>query len=392
MRDGIKEFINEIPFEQFLKYAEKRDIVIWGKGAIGEKTLDVLSKKRYQISCAIDRDASLSRWHNMEVRRPDYLKGKKGKIYCIIAIKQFQQDIENYLKEIGYEEGKDYLFLFHKPTTIKEQPHKDIYGNEWSGKVGSGVSITAYNCKLHIDSDIEPICDFFASHSIVTIKEKTLLGKGAVYCYQDAHIEIDAESRLAENFLIECSNHSSISIGNNVNFASNATIVCHNDSIISIGDKCDFGLDVLLKSIENGVLKIGKVCSVRSYFKCATQFGGAIEIGDDFLVSFNVAILNNDAHPIFDVVTSKQINCGVRTIKIGAHVWAGIKSTILSGAYIGAGTIIGANSVVTKRFPNNCIIGGVPAKILRKNVAWKESLRSETDKRYWNLTEDTWTM
>lgn len=57
-------------------------------------------------------------------------------------------------------------------------------------------------------------------------------------------------------------------------------------------------------------------------------------------------------------------------IIINDHVWIGHSVTILKGTNVGPGSIIGANSLVTKKFPNNCIITGVPAKITRKNVCW----------------------
>lgn len=53
-------------------------------------------------------------------------------------------------------------------------------------------------------------------------------------------------------------------------------------------------------------------------------------------------------------------------ISIGNNVWVGDKATILPNVTIGDNCIIGANSVVTKSFPRNCVIGGNPAKIIRQ--------------------------
>lgn len=52
-------------------------------------------------------------------------------------------------------------------------------------------------------------------------------------------------------------------------------------------------------------------------------------------------------------------------IHIGENCWIGSKVTILDGVQIGNGCVIAAGSVVTKSFPNNCVIGGVPAKLLK---------------------------
>ena len=50
---------------------------------------------------------------------------------------------------------------------------------------------------------------------------------------------------------------------------------------------------------------------------------------------------------------------------IGSNCWIGAKATILDGVHIGDGCIVAAGAVVTKSFPDNVIIGGVPAKIIK---------------------------
>ena len=390
MSDGLKEFINDIPFEQFLGHAKQHDIVIWGKGAIGEKTLDVLQKKGYKISGVIDKDTTMGVWHDLAVQTPDYLKAKKGTVYCIIAIKEFQQDIEDYLNEMGYAEIEDYLFLFHKPTLIKsQQPYVDIYGNEWECDMGGvvRVPVTAYNCKIHIDSEVRFGCDFFVSNSTIIIKEKVSFGKGLICCYKDGKIEIGTGSQFGDDFMIECYSSSSVTVGTQVVFESDARLICYDDSSIGVGDKSYFKMHSTLVSLKNSVLKMGRACSTNRFFNCVTCFHGVIEIGEGFMASYYVSIYNNDGHPIFDIATAEQINKH-RAIKISDHVWAGIKVTILSGADVGTACIIGANAVVNKRFPNNCTLGGIPSRIFRKNVTWEVSMDSQADKQYWNFTEE----
>lgn len=52
-------------------------------------------------------------------------------------------------------------------------------------------------------------------------------------------------------------------------------------------------------------------------------------------------------------------------VEIGDNVWIGDKVTILAGVSIGANSIVGANSLVTVDIPPNCVVGGVPAKIIK---------------------------
>jgi acetyltransferase-like isoleucine patch superfamily enzyme len=50
------------------------------------------------------------------------------------------------------------------------------------------------------------------------------------------------------------------------------------------------------------------------------------------------------------------------------NIWVGANTTILDGVIIGEGAIIAAGSVVTKSVPPNCIVGGVPAKIIKERI------------------------
>jgi len=54
-----------------------------------------------------------------------------------------------------------------------------------------------------------------------------------------------------------------------------------------------------------------------------------------------------------------------RPIRIGKDCWLGANAIILPGVELGDRVIVGAGTVVTKSFPSNCIIMGVPARIIR---------------------------
>lgn len=55
-------------------------------------------------------------------------------------------------------------------------------------------------------------------------------------------------------------------------------------------------------------------------------------------------------------------------ITIGNNVWVGAKVTFLDGAFLGNNCVVAAGAVVKGVFPDNVIIGGVPAKILKPIV------------------------
>ena len=77
-------------------------------------------------------------------------------------------------------------------------------------------------------------------------------------------------------------------------------------------------------------------------------------------------------HGIFDLATGERINLA-RDVMIGDHVWIGASARLLKGAAIGNGSIVGANSVVTGRFPENVALAGNPARIVREGVRWSHT-------------------
>ena len=107
-------------------------------------------------------------------------------------------------------------------------------------------------------------------------------------------------------------------------------------------------------------IKIGKNVFINAC--CKFQDQGGITIGNGVLIGHNVtlATLNHDERPQY------RQNIFPKPIKIGDNVWIGSNATILAGVTVGKGAIIGANAVVTKDVPENSIVTGIPAKVIRK--------------------------
>ena len=95
---------------------------------------------------------------------------------------------------------------------------------------------------------------------------------------------------------------------------------------------------------------------------CHFQDQGGIEIGDGVLIGHNVvlATLNHDIDP------RKRSTMYPAPIVIGKNVWIGANATVVPNVTIGDGAVIAAGAVVTKDVPANVIVGGVPAKIMKK--------------------------
>lgn len=74
-------------------------------------------------------------------------------------------------------------------------------------------------------------------------------------------------------------------------------------------------------------------------------------------------------------------------ITIGNDVWIGYEAVIMSGVTIGDGAIIGARAVVTKDVPPYTIVGGVPAKPIKKRFA-EETISALQRIRWWEWSKE----
>lgn len=94
-----------------------------------------------------------------------------------------------------------------------------------------------------------------------------------------------------------------------------------------------------------------------------------LTIGDNVKIGGGVLLIDTDCHPVDYVVrrTSNEETCSA-PIVIKDDVWIGAQCIILKGVTIGARSIIGAGSVVTKDIPSDCIAGGNPCKVLKMMV------------------------
>ncbi|MDQ6812948.1 MAG: acyltransferase [Bacteroidota bacterium] len=92
---------------------------------------------------------------------------------------------------------------------------------------------------------------------------------------------------------------------------------------------------------------------------CRLDPRGGLTIGDNVSISSNAIILTAD-HDMNNNMEGRQV-----ATKIGSFVWVGTRVMILPGVEVKSGSVLAAGAIVVNKVEKNCVVGGVPAKVLR---------------------------
>ncbi len=194
----------------------------------------------------------------------------------------------------------------------------------------------------YIDSRIEQKLNFAGKYS----KKEDYFFDKAVF--------IDNESIIAGKGVIE--------IGENTKIKAYATVLADGD-YIKFGKNCILDEFSMLK-LWGGYIEIGDNFYLNS-FSVLNGHGG-LKIGNNVLIANHVSIV--PANHVFSDVSMPINEQGLtkKGIVIEDDVWIAAGVSIMDGICIGKGAIIGAGSVVTKDVPPFSIVGGIPAKLIKK--------------------------
>ena len=176
-----------------------------------------------------------------------------------------------------------------------------------------------------------------------------------------------------------------IHFGKNMNMHNSIYIIKHNKANITIGDNFTFtsgeSYNPLSRNIKGCIyatkkaeIIIGNNVGISSACIWAKE---SIHIGDNVLIGGDSILLDTDAHNLDykirqlkeidnDGYTIDNITACSKPIIIQDNVLIGTRCIILKGVTIGARSIIGSGSIVTKSIPSDCIAAGNPCKIIKK--------------------------
>ena len=119
---------------------------------------------------------------------------------------------------------------------------------------------------------------------------------------------------------------------------------------------------VVITGIEKLIL--GKNVSLHRWSYLSAD--GGLVIGDDVAIGHGTTILTTEHTFKNKWIPMKFQPIENLPVNIGSNVWIGCNVTVLAGVTIGSRSVVGAGAVVTKSFPEGCVIlAGVPARVIK---------------------------
>ena len=106
---------------------------------------------------------------------------------------------------------------------------------------------------------------------------------------------------------------------------------------------------------------LGEECTISAYQH--------VSIGRECIIADRAMMIDFD-HGVVEVERPiREQGIYKRDVRIGHNVWVGYGASFLRGVTVGNNCVIGTNSVVTKDVPDNAVVGGIPAKLIRMRDA-----------------------
>ena len=105
-------------------------------------------------------------------------------------------------------------------------------------------------------------------------------------------------------------------------------------------------------------------CNGDCFFHCTTK----ITIGDNNMYGWNISFNTTDGHHVYDNGMQKPME---GSIVIGNHVWIASHCIVGKNTAVGNDCVVAQHSLLSKKYTDsNCLIGGIPAKVLKNNYSW----------------------
>lgn len=235
--------------------------------------------------------------------------------------------------------------------------------------------------------------DIFYSKKIRCAKESSVNIKSKLSKQYD--INVTGKNNLFEtddNFIVDDmhisikGNNNTVKIGKNFKGKCFNVYIWGDNNLLEIGEN-GFVAESLeiynTQNCQNGSIQIAKDVAFAKSTICLYDNNSFIKIGEDCIFAINTTIHAADGHAVYE--EEKLCNKGIGT-EIGNHCWFGFNSSILKNSSIGNNCIVAAGAMVSGKFEeNNCVLGGLPAKIIKRNVNWTRKTVNEIENNSSNI-------
>lgn len=221
------------------------------------------------------------------------------------------------------------------------------------------------------------LLSFFLNRIIIKGKNKVFFNKKKVKNYQLNLIGQNNVFIAQENFVVRNLDIKILGENNKITIGANAQINNLHIEIKGSNNNITLGNDILIADkltiynhcdTQNANITIGDKTSFYNTTIHNYDNDSSIAIGEDCMFAYNTLIYNTDGHSIFQ---DGQLINKAEKCKIGNHVWCAMDSSILKNSNIPDGCIVGKSAVVSGNFTQaNVVLGGIPAKIIKKNIYW----------------------
>ncbi len=177
---------------------------------------------------------------------------------------------------------------------------------------------------------------------------------------------ISVKSR-RRNFIIRVNgNDNIVEIGENSRLTNTEIVIYGNNNRLIAEEGSKFDGPCTIAMYGNSCLKIGSNSGIRGVSFVLKD--ADITVGRNCMFGYGILLRNNDAHKVLDKdgnITNKAAD-----IIIGNHVWLCEKSTVLKGVNVGSNSIVAYGAVVTRSCPENSVMAGNPATVVKNEINW----------------------
>lgn len=324
------------------RHAKGREIVTW----IRSEKFESILRAHFNLEVAFGVTWDKRKEIPGKIEPLKILKGNRDRYFLVSLHRHQDADAERELNSYGFVDKEDCIFRVFKPIEIinwdlGKANYYDEFGNSIEGYAG-------------------------------------LLGRASLRGFNN-HVMFGHGVRGLKNLNLVLDANSLIDVKAGCNFISSNTVemFCHDHAAsLRIGANCHFD-QTLFRVYAPGAILINESCTFNKNTEFHANEGKAIIIGRDCMGSYNLELWAGNGHGIFDSLTGARLNrphsdswSVADVCVVGEHVWLGNRAMLMHGTNIGNGSIVGMGALVKGEFPNNCAIGGNPARILKENTSW----------------------